>query len=134
MVAELLAEYDVPFILNDEPDWAHELGAAGVHLGQLDASPHSVRAKYGKDFVIGVTAKTVEQALRAQEDGANYLGCGAIFQSMTKPDAVRMDIELLTQICAAVQIPVYAIGGVTHENAHLLRDTGVHGIAYMIKD
>lgn len=122
-------KYDVPLIINDNVAVAKESGADGVHLGQSDGSPVLAREVLGSSAIIGVTAKTVEQAVCALNDGADYLGSGAMFVSPTKPSAIVMSIEALSEICAAVEIPVFAIGGITAENFSVLKGTGAAGIA-----
>ena len=104
-------------------------GADGVHLGQGDADPKEARRILGGNAIIGVTAKTAEQAQRAEADGADYLGSGAVFGTSTKADAVKMDIETLREIAATVSIPVYAIGGINAENISQLRGSGIYGAA-----
>ncbi len=126
---QLCREYRVPFLINDRVDICLAVGADGVHVGQSDMEAGDVRAKLGPDKIIGVTAKTVEQARLAEQRGANYLGVGAVFPTGTKSDTSVIRHETLQEICAAVSIPVVAIGGITRENAPLLRGRGVHGIA-----
>lgn len=125
----LCRRYQVPFIINDYVELAEKIGADGVHLGQGDCSIEQARQKLGKRAIIGVTAKTVEQAQRAQRQGADYLGSGAVFGSTTKKDASVMELDQLRKICKAVTIPVVAIGGITRDNAELLRETGIAGVA-----
>lgn len=122
-------KYNVPLIINDNVTVAYALGADGVHLGQSDGEPVAARKILGGKAIIGVTAKTVEQAVRAQTAGADYLGSGAMFVSSTKPDAAAMSAETLRDICSSVSIPVYAIGGITAENCSALKNTGIAGIA-----
>lgn len=119
----------VPFIINDYVELAKEIGADGVHVGQSDCSVLEARRILGRDFIIGATAKTVEQALAAQEQGADYLGSGAVFGSSTKLDAKPMEHELLQSICEAVNIPVVAIGGITGKNITRLKGRGMAGVA-----
>ncbi len=125
----LCREFRVPFLINDRVDICLAIGADGVHVGQSDMEAGDVRAKLGPDKIIGVTAKTVEQARLAEQRGANYLGVGAVFPTGTKSDTSVIRHETLQEICAAVSIPVVAIGGITQENAGLLSGRGVHGIA-----
>ncbi len=126
---QLCREFRVPFLINDRVDICLAIGADGVHVGQSDMEAGDVRAKLGPDKIIGVTAKTVEQARLAEQRGANYLGVGAVFPTGTKSDTSVIRHETLQEICATVSIPVVAIGGITRENAGLLRGRGVHGIA-----
>ena len=121
--------YKVPFIVNDDVELAKEIDADGVHVGQDDASVKSARQILGTDKIVGATAKTIEQAQIAQEQGADYLGSGAVFGSTTKKDALPMTMELLNEICHSVQIPVVAIGGIDATNIGQLKGTGIAGAA-----
>ncbi len=125
----LCRKYSIPFIINDYVELAKEIGADGVHVGQSDTSVSRARALLGENAIIGATAKTVEQALEAQAQGADYLGSGAVFGSGTKLDAKPMEHALLQSICEAVSIPVVAIGGITRENVAVLKGRGMAGIA-----
>ena len=115
-IKRICHEHNVPLIINDNVPFAIDIAADGVHLGQDDMNPAEARKLLGTDKIIGVTAKTVEQAKRAEADGADYLGSGAVFGSTTK----------LTE---AVDIPVVAIGGINADNAVTLEGTGIAGIA-----
>ena len=126
---ELCAEYNVPFVINDNVDIAIKMDADGVHVGQSDMEAGDVREKLGPDKIIGVSAQTVEQAILAEKRGADYLGVGAVFPTGSKDDAVDVSIDTLKAICDAVSIPVIAIGGITLENTYELKDTGICGIA-----
>ena len=126
---KLCRSYHIPFIINDYVELAREIGADGVHVGQSDCSVLEARRFLGSNVIIGATAKTVEQALTAQEQGADYLGSGAVFGSRTKLDAKPMEHELLQQICKAVNIPVVAIGGITGKNITELKGKGMAGVA-----
>ena len=126
---ELCAKYQVPFVLDDDVELALEVGADGVHVGQSDMEAGDVRAKLGKDKIVGVSAQTVEQALLAQERGADYLGVGAVFPTSSKDDAVEVDHKTVKAICNAVDIPVIAIGGITKDNVQELAGCGLCGIA-----
>ena len=126
---KLCKEYKVPFIINDNVDIAVAMNADGVHVGQNDMDAGLARTLLGPDKILGVTAKTVEQALKAQSQGADYLGSGAIFGTSTKKDARPMTMELLRSICASVQIPVVAIGGICLDNIEKLKGSGVAGAA-----
>ena len=107
----LTERYKVPLIIDDNIKLALLCGADGVHVGQNDMDAAQARALLGPDKILGVTAKTVEQALKAQEQGADYLGSGAVFGTSTKADALPMTMERLGEICRSVSIPVVAIGG-----------------------
>ena len=126
---ELCERYQVPFVINDNVDIALAVGADGVHVGQSDMEAGDVRAKLGPDKIIGVSAQTVEQALKAQEQGADYLGVGAVFPTGSKADAVEVEHETVRAICEAVDIPVIAIGGISKDNVSELAGSGLCGIA-----
>lgn len=128
-VREVTECYRVPLIINDRIDIALACDAAGVHLGQQDIPCTIARKILGPNKLIGVTAKTVEQALQAEQDGADYLGCGALFPSGAKPEAQPMTLSTLSEILAAVHIPVTAIGGINAENVHLPVEAGANGVA-----
>lgn len=128
-IKRICHEHKVPLIINDNVQFAIDIDADGVHLGQDDMNPAEARKLLGADKIIGVTAKTVEQAKKAQADGADYLGSGAVFGSTTKLNAKPMTKELLREITAAVDIPVVAIGGINADNAATLKGTGIAGIA-----
>ena len=121
--------YHAPLIINDDVELAKRTGADGVHIGQSDMEIKKAREILGSGKIIGVTAKTVEQAKAAEASGADYLGSGAVFGSSTKKDAIPLDHDLLQKICESVQIPVVAIGGITAENAMQLKGRGIAGIA-----
>lgn len=122
-------KHGIPLIINDNVDAVIGSNADGVHLGQSDMSISEARKILGKNKIIGATAKTVEQAQKAELEGADYLGSGAIFGTTTKDDAKKMDIETLKSITQSVKIPVVAIGGITGENILELRSTGISGAA-----
>lgn len=128
-IKEICQKYGVPLIINDNVEAAKKSGADGVHLGQGDMPPFEARKIMGADKIIGVTAKTPEQALKAQEDGADYLGSGAVFGTATKSDAIKMEPETLRAITSAVHIPVAAIGGINAENIDRLAGCGIAGAA-----
>lgn len=125
----LCARYGVPLIINDNVELALEVDADGVHVGQEDMNAQDVRGLIGPGKILGVTAKTIEQAQKAQLNGADYLGSGAVFGSTTKPNARPMTKELLHSICASVSIPVVAIGGIHRGNIASLAGTGIRGAA-----
>lgn len=130
-VKKVCREFGVPFIVNDSFELAIKCQADGVHVGIGDEPVAEIRKKAPKGFIIGATAKTVTQAIAAQAAGADYLGVGALFPSITKPDAVRITKEKLKEICAAVQIPVVAIGGITRFNLEELKGSGMSGFAFV---
>ena len=122
-------EYGVPFVVNDNVDIAVRMDADGVHVGQIDLEAGNVRALIGPDKILGVSAMTVEQAVLAEQRGADYLGVGAVFPTGSKDDAEDVSFETLKAICQAVSIPVVAIGGITLENTPQLAGSGICGIA-----
>ena len=119
----------VPLLINDRVDIALAAGADGVHLGQEDLPLPEARALLGPDRILGATAHTVAEALRAQAEGADYLGVGAMFPTGTKADTVPTSTDTLKAICAAVSIPVVASGGGNAENLPTLAGTGIAGAA-----
>ncbi len=119
----------VPFVVNDDVEAARACGADGVHVGQADAACAEARRVLGSDAIVGVSVQTVEQARAAQEAGADYLGVGAVFGTPTKTDAVEVGTDGLAAICAAVDIPVVAIGGLNEATVPLLKGTGADGVA-----
>ena len=128
-ITALCHRYGVPLIVNDDYEAALAAGADGVHVGIEDTPVAAIRARAGKDFIIGATAKTVEQAQRAEREGADYLGVGAVFPSPTKQSAIRITNEQLREICASVTIPAVAIGGITQKNVASLKGSDMAGIA-----
>lgn len=128
-VMPMCRRYGVPLIINDSVDAALECLADGVHVGQSDMNARAVRGRIGPDMVLGVSVQTVDQAIQAQEDGADYLGVGAVFPTGTKPDADAVSYATLRDICAAVSIPVVAIGGISLATAEKLSGSGIKGIA-----
>lgn len=126
---KLCHQYKVPFVINDNVEIAKKMDADGVHVGQSDMAACDVRKILGEDKILGVSAQTVEQALLAEQMGADYLGVGAVFPTGTKTDAVEVDAETLKAICAAVKIPVIAIGGIKADNLSELSGSGICGIA-----
>ncbi|SHO52443.1 thiamine phosphate synthase [Anaerocolumna xylanovorans] len=128
-VQELCKEYSVPFVINDNVEIALEMKADGVHVGQSDMEAGAVREKIGPDKILGVSAETVEQAILAEKNGADYLGVGAVFPTGSKDDAENVNHETLKAICTAVKIPVIAIGGISRENVQELKGSGIVGIA-----
>ena len=128
-IKELCRKYQVPFLINDDVDLAVEVDADGVHVGQHYMEAGEVRKKIGSNHILGVSAQTVEQALLAQQAGADYLGVGAVFPTGTKDDADAVSIQTLGEICRAVNIPVVAIGGIGQHNVMQLAGSGTCGIA-----
>ena len=126
---KVCGKYGVPLIVNDNWQAALKSGADGVHVGIEDAPVREIRKAAGKDFIIGATAKTVQQAETAESDGADYIGVGAVFPSPTKKNAIRITSEQLAEICSSVSIPAVAIGGISLENVGEIGDCGQAGIA-----
>lgn len=125
----LCHQYHIPLIMNDYVDMMLEIQADGVHVGQGDMDAKKVREMIGPDKILGVSVRTMEQALKAQQDGADYLGVGSIFVTHTKDDAKKVEIQTLKDICQAVDIPVIAIGGIGQNNISQLKGTGIDGVA-----
>lgn len=125
----LCRAHNIPLILNDRVDLALAAGADGVHVGQEDLEAGLARQKLGPDKILGVSAHSVEEALRAQAQGADYLGVGALFPTGTKQNVVATSPDTLKAICQAVTIPVVAIGGVTGDNLPQLAGCGMAGAA-----
>ena len=128
-LSELCHSYNVPLIINDNADIALKSGADGVHVGIEDTPVAEIRKKVGKDFIIGATAKTVEQAQAAEAAGADYLGVGAVFPSPTKQNAIRITTQQLKAICESVNIPAVAIGGINLHNMEEIKGGGMKGVA-----
>lgn len=127
-VHALTKESGVPLIIDDRIDVALAAKAEGVHLGQSDMPIKTAREILGDDFIIGATAKTVEQAKEAYEQGADYLGVGAIYPTTTKVKTVLTSTEMLDKICKTVPIPVNAIGGLNKDNIDVLKGIGIAGV------
>ncbi len=119
----------IPFIVNDRVDLVLAGRASGVHLGQEDLPAQVARKLLGPRAIIGVSCQTFEQAKKAQREGADYIGFGSVFKTQTKPDRRPMDLALLEKVCKTIEIPVFAIGGVTTENILTLRHRGVKRVA-----
>ena len=128
-VKQITDSYHIPLIINDRTDICLAVNAAGIHIGQQDLPAKIVRSMVGPDKIIGVSAATLSEAIQAEQDGADYLGVGAMFATSTKTNTRPVTIERLTQIKQAVQIPVVAIGGIQSSNAATLTKTGIDGIA-----
>lgn len=128
-IQKLCSQYQVPFLINDNVDIALAMGADGVHVGQEDMEAGEARRKLGPDKIIGVSAHSVEEALRAEVCGADYLGVGAVFSTTSKSNVRELPYETLKAICEAVHIPVVAIGGIGKENIMQLEGSGICGVA-----
>lgn len=127
-VHKISEKYGIPLIIDDRVDVAIAAEAEGVHLGQSDMPVDAARKILGNDFIIGATTKTVSQAKEAYEQGADYLGVGAIFPTTTKVKTVLTSTDTLKDICSAVPIPVNAIGGLNSKNLNVLEGIDIAGI------
>lgn len=128
-IKALCKKYHVPFIINDDVELAIAVGADGVHVGQDDRPAKETRAMIGPDMILGVSTHNVQEAIQAQADGADYLGCGAAFPSGTKSNAGVSGVETIKQVASAVDIPVVAIGGITMDNLSQFAGSAVSGMA-----
>jgi thiamine-phosphate pyrophosphorylase len=128
-IKKLTGRYSIPLVVNDRIDIALAIGADGIHIGQNDIPASVARKIIGKNMLLGVSASSVKEALQAQNDGADYLGIGAMFSTGTKTDAKTVSIEELQHIRKAVSIPIVAIGGISKENAAIFQGMGVDGLA-----
>ena len=128
-VKEITSKYNVPLIINDRVDVALAIDADGVHVGQSDMPCEITRKLVGPDKIVGVSAATIEEAKKAQEDGADYIGTGAVFPTQTKDDAPKITKKDLKEIVDSIDIPVVAIGGINLSNAYELNDTGIAGLS-----
>lgn len=125
----LCEQYGVPFVIDDDVELAVKCGADGVHVGQSDMACVEARRALGSARVVGVSAQTVEQAVQAEQDGADYLGVGAVFPTGSKDDADDVSHDTVKAICEAVSIPVIAIGGISKDNVGQLAGLGLDGVA-----
>lgn len=128
-VKEITTKYNVPLIINDRVDVALAIDADGVHVGQSDMPCDVTRRLIGSDKILGVSASTIEEAKKAESNGADYIGTGAVFPTATKDDAPSVTKEELTEIVKSINIPVVAIGGINLDNASQLTDTGIAGLS-----
>ena len=128
-VKEITTKYNIPLIINDRVDVALAIDAEGIHVGQSDMPCDITRALVGHDKIVGVSAATIEEAKKAEKDGADYIGTGAVFPTATKDDAPKITKKDLKEIVDSINIPVVAIGGITIENASELIDTGISGLS-----
>ncbi len=129
-IQEIAQQYCKFFIVNDRLDIAVLAGADGVHLGQTDIPVQEARRLVGDEMIIGVSASTVEEAVKAVDDGADYIGVGSIFNTSTKPDADQgIGLDTLMDICQAVDVPVVAIGGINKGNIRDVIRAGADGAA-----
>ena len=126
---DICREYHVPYVVNDNVEIAIKIGADGVHVGQSDIKGRDIRALIGSDKILGISAGTVEEAIAAEQGGADYIGVGAVFGTSTKKNARNMSIDRLKEIVEAVNIPVVAIGGINASNISELAGSKVDGVA-----
>ena len=128
-VKKITERYNAPLIINDRVDIALAVGAAGVHVGQGDLPCKVVREIVGPDMIVGVSAATIDEAVQAEQDGADYLGVGAMYATATKTDTRPVSMEELLKIRAAVKIPIVVIGGINKQTLGNFKGTGVDGLA-----
>lgn len=128
-VKKITTKYNVPLIINDRVDVALAIDADGVHVGQSDMPCDITRKLIGENKILGVSAATIEEAKKAENNGADYIGTGAIFPTTTKDDAPSVTKKDLSDIVNSINIPVVAIGGITIENANELKNTGISGLS-----
>lgn len=128
-VKEITSKYNVPLIVNDRIDVALAIKSEGVHIGQTDMPADVARSLIGDEMILGVSASTVEEARKAEKDGADYIGTGAVFPTATKDDAPSITKDDLKEVTGSINIPTVAIGGITLENASELAGTGISGIS-----
>lgn len=128
-VKKITDKYKVPFVINDNVELCREIGADGVHVGAEDMSVKKAREILGNNKIIGGTARTLERALQAYNEGADYLGIGAVFDTSTKSGTTHMTKELAQTINRAVPIPTVAIGGINESNIESLKGYGINGVA-----
>ncbi|MEC0273959.1 MULTISPECIES: thiamine phosphate synthase [Peribacillus] len=126
---QLLNELSIPLVINDRVDIALAVGADGIHIGQDDLPLPVVKKMVPEDMIVGVSVSTLEEALEAERNGADYIGVGSVFPTKTKQDATLMALEDLGEICRGVSIPAVAIGGITADNMSALSDSGLSGTA-----
>lgn len=128
-IKSITDKYNVPLIINDRLDIALAIDAEGLHIGQKDLPASLVRKIIGEDKILGVSVNNIEDALKAQRDGADYLGVGAIFPTKSKKDAENTSIQTLKEIKNVVNIPIVAIGGIKETNIQKLKGTNIDGVA-----
>lgn len=128
-IQSVCRKYSVPFIINDNVEIAGKINADGVHVGQNDMNASDAAKFMGHDKILGVSVQTIEQAILAEQSGADYLGVGAVFTTSSKSDADNVSLDTLKKICSSVNIPVVAIGGINIDNAEKLKDSGICRIA-----
>ena len=128
-VKQVTDKYHIPLIINDRIDIAMAVQATGVHIGQHDLPAAAVRKVIGENMLLGVSASSIAEAIQAQQDGADYLGVGAMFPTGTKTDADSVSMEELQKIRTAVSLPIVVIGGISKGNAGRFKPMGIDGLA-----
>ena len=128
-IKEVCKEYDIPFIINDSIEVFLACDADGIHVGQEDMVASEVRKIIGNNKILGVSATNLDEAIKAYNMGADYLGVGTIFNTSTKLDAKDVSFDTLVSITNTIPIPVVAIGGITKDNIKELKNTGIDGVA-----
>lgn len=128
-IKNITDKYKIPLIINDRIDIAKAIDAAGVHLGQSDMPADIARNIIGNDKILGVSTATLAEAQKAERQGADYVGVGAMFSTTTKNDARAVSVQCLKEIKEGVSIPVVAIGGINEKNVELLKPANIDGIA-----
>lgn len=128
-VKQVTDKYHIPLIINDRIDIAMAVQATGVHIGQHGLPAAAVRKVIGENMLLGVSASSIAEAIQAQQDGADYLGVGAMFPTGTKTDADSVSMEELQKIRAAVSLPIVVIGGINKGNAWRFKPMGIDGLA-----
>jgi len=128
-VKQVTDKYHIPLIINDRIDIAMAVQATGVHIGQHDLPAAAVRKVIGENMLLGVSASSIAEAIQAQQDGADYLGVGAMFPTGTKTDAESVSMEELQKIRTAVSLPIVVIGGINKGNAGRFKPMGIDGLA-----
>lgn len=124
-----ITKHKIPYIVNDRIDLALASGADGVHVGQEDIPVPAARKLTGKKFIVGTSCQNLAQAIRAEKEGADYIGFGSVFKTLTKPDREPMDLKLLKTIVQEIRIPSFAIGGISSANVGRLRSLGAKRVA-----
>lgn len=127
-IKKITDKYDIPFVINDNLEVALQVDADGIHIGQGDMNARKARKLIGQDKILGVSADTVESAKLAEENGADYLGVGAVFKTHTKEDVNLISMDTIKEICRSVSIPVVAIGGIDERTILQLKASGVDGV------
>lgn len=128
-IKNVTEKHNIPLIINDRIDIALAVDAEGVHVGQSDMPAVIARKLIGENKILGVSASNITEALKAQADGADYIGIGAIFSTNSKQDADHVTVEQLSEINEKIHIPSVAIGGINKNNINLIKDTGISGVS-----